>query len=185
MSDARLPSLPSGPPSSSAGKSSDSGKSGEFIGGSDREGMVDRAAFSRALTQARPLHLGGTRRTYATRAHRRRRLSPGRRPSPRRKPIPAWTAALLHGLPRERRRHTSGTVATSACISAGRDRRASRPDSGGALRWPPHRETTEHRQREAGAGYKTRCPNNNYTLNHSDFSHVSRHGTTTIAASLW
>ena len=54
LSNAPLPSLPPGPPSSSAGKSSGSGKSGESVGGSDREGMVDRAAFSRAPPQARP-----------------------------------------------------------------------------------------------------------------------------------
>ena len=54
LSNAPLPTLPPGPPSSSAGKSSDSGKSGEGVGGSDREGMVDRAAFSRAPPQARP-----------------------------------------------------------------------------------------------------------------------------------
>jgi len=54
LSDSPLPSLPPGPPSSSAGKSSESGKSGEGMGGSDREGVVDRAAFSRAPPQARP-----------------------------------------------------------------------------------------------------------------------------------
>ena len=53
LSDSPLPSLPPGPPSSSAGKSSESGKSGEGMGGSDREGMVDRAALSRAPPQAR------------------------------------------------------------------------------------------------------------------------------------
>ena len=54
LSDSPLPSLPPGPPSSSAGKSSESGKSGEGMGGSDCEGVVDRAAFSRAPPQARP-----------------------------------------------------------------------------------------------------------------------------------
>ena len=54
LSDSALPSLPPGPPSSSSGKSSESGKSGEGMGGSDREGVVDRAAFSRAPPQARP-----------------------------------------------------------------------------------------------------------------------------------
>ena len=53
LPDSALPSLPPGPPSSSAGKSSESGKSGEGMGGSDREGMVDRAALSRAPPQAR------------------------------------------------------------------------------------------------------------------------------------
>ena len=53
LSDSALPSLPPGPPSSSSGKSSESGKSGEGMGGSDREGMVDRAALSRAPPQAR------------------------------------------------------------------------------------------------------------------------------------
>ena len=154
MSDARLPSLPPEPPSSSAGKSSDSGKSGEFIGGSDREGMVDRAAFSRALTQARPPHLGGTRRTHTqyirnTRAQKTA-IEPrtaslasaeaytgmDRRPPPRsaaRAPPPHQRRRCDLGLHLGRPRSTSFSTGLRRCAEMAATR-ARRPSTGSARR---------------------------------------------------